>query len=231
MPRLILFDIDLTLIHTLGAGRNALAAAFTRLWKVDDPTAGVSFDGRTDHAIFHEVIALQALANGDLDTVYARAVEGYLEELPASLAASESARVLPGVIEILDALGERGIRPGLATGNLRRGAALKLGHFGLWERFAAGGFGDDSPVRADVVRSGVDAMAAALGYEADRAQAIVVGDTPLDVEAAHLAGVPAMGVATGRYSVAELVASGADYALPDLSDTSRVLSMLLGEQG
>lgn len=227
MPPLILFDIDLTLIHTLGAGRRALATAFSRLWGIEDPTAGVSFDGRTDRAIFHEVVALNAVADGDLDAVFARAVDGYLEELPRSIAASESARILPGVLEILDGLDERGIRPGLATGNLRRGAAIKLGHFGLWERFAGGGFGDNSPVRADVVRSGVESLAAALECDPDPARAIVIGDTPLDVEAAHLAGVPAIGVATGRYTVEDLLASGADHALTDLSDTARVLDILL----
>jgi phosphoglycolate phosphatase-like HAD superfamily hydrolase len=227
MPPLILFDIDLTLIHTLGAGRKALATAFTRLWDVNDPTAGVSFDGRTDHAIFNEVIALNGLADGDLDGVFARAVEGYLDELPCSIAASESARILPGVVEILDALDERGIRPGLATGNLRRGAAIKLGHFGLWERFPAGGFGDDSPVRADVVQSGLESLAVALKCDPDPARAIIIGDTPLDVEAAHLAGVPALGVATGRYTVEDLLAGGADYALKDLSDSARVLDILL----
>jgi phosphoglycolate phosphatase-like HAD superfamily hydrolase len=227
MTPLILFDIDLTLIHTLGAGRKALATAFARLWDLKDPTEGVSFDGRTDHAIFNEVIALNALADGDLDAVFARAVDGYLEELPRSIAASESARILPGVLEVLDALEARGIRPGLATGNLRRGAAIKLGHFGLWGRFPAGGFGDDSPVRADVVRGGVQSLAAVLKSEPDPAQAIVVGDTPLDVEAAHLAGVRALAVATGRYSVEELLAAGADHALSDLSDTDDVLDRLL----
>lgn len=227
MPPLILFDVDLTLIHTLGAGRRAMAAAFQRLWQVDEPTAGVSFEGRTDHAIFREVIAMHALSNGDLEAVHLRAVEAYLEELPNSLAASDSACVLPGVHEVLDALDGAGVRPGLATGNVRRGAALKLGHFGLWERFAGGGFGDASPVRSDVVRAGITELAAVLECDPDPRTAIVVGDTPLDIEAAHRAGAVGVGVATGSYSVEQLLTSGADYALADLSDTPRVLEILL----
>ncbi|MGH2608358.1 MAG: HAD family hydrolase [Tepidiformaceae bacterium] len=228
MPPLILFDIDLTLVHTGGAGRKAMTAAFQRLWGLDDPTAGVSFDGRTDHAIFREVIEKHTLANGDMDAVYGRVVEAYLEELPHSLQASTAGRLLPGVADLLDALAAEDVRPGLATGNIRRGAALKLGHFGIWERFAGGGFGDDHPVRADLVRGAIDELARVLACNPDPGTAVVIGDTPLDIEAAHLAGAKALGVGTGSYSVAQLAAAGADYVLADLSDTARVLEILLG---
>jgi phosphoglycolate phosphatase-like HAD superfamily hydrolase len=227
MPPLILFDIDLTLIHTSGAGRKAMSTAFKRLWQLDDPTAGVSFDGRTDHAIFREVIERHALANGDLDAVYAKGGRGYLDELPRSLAASETGRLLPGVADLLAALQREGVQPGLATGNLRRGAALKLGHFGIWERFAGGGFGDDYPVRADLVRGAIAELAGVLACDPDPGGALVIGDTPLDVEAAHLAGAKALAVATGSYNVDRLVASGATTP-SDLSDTARVLQILLG---
>ncbi len=226
MPPLILFDIDLTLIHTSGAGRKAMTAAFQRLWGLEDPTTGVLFDGRTDHAIFREVIERHSLANGDLEAVYGRVVEAYLDELPGSLQASTSGRLLPGVPELLDALADEGIRPGLATGNLRRGAAIKLGHFGIWQRFAGGGFGDDHPVRADLVRGGIVELAATLGCDPDPANAVVIGDTPLDIEAAHLAGARALAVATGSYTVDQLTAAGADHVVLDLSDTAGVLEML-----
>jgi phosphoglycolate phosphatase-like HAD superfamily hydrolase len=228
MPPLILFDIDLTLIHTSGAGRRAMTAAFQRLWDLDNPTEGVSFDGRTDRAIFREVIAKHSLANGDLEAVYGKAVEAYLAELPGSLAASTTGRLLPGVADLLDALVAEGIRPGLATGNIRRGAALKLGHFGIWDQFAGGGFGDDHPVRADLVRGGIVELAGLLGCDPDPSRAVVIGDTPLDVEAAHLAGARALAVATGSYSVEQLTAAGADLVMADLSDTGAVLRVLVG---
>jgi phosphoglycolate phosphatase-like HAD superfamily hydrolase len=228
MPRLILFDIDMTLIRTSGAGRRAMGAAFERLWSVEDATAGVSVDGRTDRAIFLELIEKHSLANGDIDAACRSAIEAYLEELPGSLQSSTAATLLPGVTELLDALAAGGVQPGLATGNIRRGAALKLSHFGIWERFAGGGFGDDHSVRADLVRCGIVELAGCLKCDADPARTIVIGDTPLDVEGAHLAGARALAVATGRYTAEQLSAAGADYVVADLSETARVMDILTG---
>jgi phosphoglycolate phosphatase-like HAD superfamily hydrolase len=222
---LILFDVDLTLIRTNLAGRAAMTEAFRGLFGVDDATAGISFDGRTDRAIFEEAIALHGLANGDLPAVYERVIRAYLEALPAALAA-RSGGVLPGVEALLDALRGRAA-VGLATGNMRLGAKAKLAHFGLWERFAAGGFGDDTPVRAHLVRLAIENLAAAAGVDPDPGQAVVIGDTPLDVEAARLAGARAMGVATGSYTVEGLRESRADFVVPDLA-TPGTLEMLLG---
>lgn len=226
MARLILFDIDLTLVTTHGAGRAAMTETFRQLFRIEDPTAGIRFDGRTDYAIFTEVIAVNGL-DGKGDGVYERVVEGYLARLPASLRA-KGGGPLPGVGALLDALAAEGAPVGLATGNMRRGAQAKLGHFGLWERFAAGGFGDETPDRAEVVRSAIVNLAAAAGHDPDPAACVVIGDTPLDVAAAHAAGARAMAVATGSYTVEALRESGAQYVLDDLTDTARVLEMLLG---
>ncbi len=224
MARLILFDIDSTLIATNHAGRVAMERAFLRVFGVSDVTVGVSFDGRTDRAIYLEVIERHGLGSGDTSAAFRAASEAYLDEIGPALR-ERSGHILPGVEALLAAL-EGGPRPGLATGNIRDGAKAKLGHFDLWERFAAGGFGDDSAIRADLVRDGITSLAEALGIEPDPGDCIVLGDTPLDVEAAHGAGARAVGVATGRYSVEELRAGGADWALPDLSDTTLVLSIL-----
>lgn len=226
MTRLILFDIDLTLVTTHGAGRAAMTEAFRALFGIDDPTAGIRFDGRTDHAIFTEVIAVNGLG-GNGNGVYQRVVDGYLARLPGFLRA-KGGGPLPGVGPLLDALAAEGAPVGLATGNMRRGAQAKLSHFGLWERFAAGGFGDETPDRAEVVRSAIANLAAAAGHDPDPAACVVIGDTPLDVAAAHAAGARAMAVATGSYTVEALRESGAQYVLDDLADTARVLDMLLG---
>lgn len=127
---------------------------------------------------------------------------------------------------LLDALDERGQKLGLATGNIERGARVKLSHFGLWERFVAGGFGDTTPVRAQLVRAGMEALAAATGLDPDPANTIVLGDTPLDIEAAHLVGTRCLAVATGSYDAGALDAAGADWVLADLPDTDRVLDIL-----
>lgn len=226
VPRILLFDIDLTMVKTQGAGRTAMDAGFAREFGVEQATEGIHFDGRTDRGIFAEVLERHGFGGDALVANLQRFVEAYLEFLPGTLA-EKGGEVLPGVEVLLDALAPSDALVGLATGNLRRGAALKLGHFGLWERFAGGGFGDDHSIRAELVRAGIAELAAHGGLRGEP-DVIVLGDTPLDIEAAHLAGAKALGVATGRFSVTELLESGADFALPDLSDTPRTLDLLLG---
>jgi phosphoglycolate phosphatase len=227
VTRLILFDIDMTLIRTSGAGRAAVTETFRRLFGIDNPAEGVRFDGRTDNAIFTEIIAVNRLANGDLPAVYERVTEAYLEELPRSLRA-KGGIVLPGVVELLDGLARTAAAVGLATGNMRRGAETKLSFFDLWGRFQEGGFGDDTPVRAEMVARGIENLSRQAGCDANPSQCIVIGDTPLDIEAARLAGARAMGVGTGSWSLESLHEAQADFVVADLSDTRSVLEMLLG---
>lgn len=199
--------------------------AFERLWGTSAATAGVSFDGRTDCGIFIEV--LERHGRGDeLERNLELLTESYLAELPRTLKA-RGGRVLPGVPELLNALTERQPGFGLATGNFRRGAEAKLAHFGLWHHFLGGGFGDGHAVRRDLVAAGIHELATRLECEPDPADSLVLGDTPLDIEAAHLAGAKALGVATGRFSVDELLGAGADFAVPDLTDTEGVVDILL----
>jgi phosphoglycolate phosphatase-like HAD superfamily hydrolase len=226
VPRILLFDIDMTMLRTAGAGRAAMEAAFLEEFGIAGATEGVLFDGRTDRGIFIECLERYGLAGDASPENLRRFCARYLEHLPRTLAAKDAV-VLPGVVELLDALtGEEAI-VGLATGNLRRGAAHKLGHFGLWERFAGGGFGDDHIIRGELVRSGIAELEAIFALEPGEADVIVLGDTPLDVAAAHHAGARALGVATGRFSPEQLRTSGADFAVADLSDTARVLDLLL----
>ncbi|MFN0147534.1 MAG: HAD family hydrolase [Dehalococcoidia bacterium] len=224
MARLILFDIDLTLIKTNGAGRDAMDAAFRELFGVHEPTKGIAFEGRTDRAIFLEALTRQELTGPALEAAYGRALDGYVERLPGTLV-DRGGEILPGVPALLDGLGGRAAI-GLATGNIERGARLKLGHFGLWERFAAGGFGDGRSERADVVRAAIAALAAAASLPADPLDCIVIGDTPNDVAAAHAAGARALAVATGAHSLEQLRAVGPAWAVADLGDTAAILEIL-----
>lgn len=222
MPPLLLFDIDLTLIATSGAGRLALDRAFERVVGVPSATGGVRFDGRTDRAIIAEVLQ----RCGSPAARFPDVRDAYLEELPGALR-EKGGEILPGVEPLLDALARELPGIGLATGNLRAGARAKLGHFGLWHRFAAGGFGDDHTDRADLVRAGIAALAAAVGASPDPAAAVVIGDTPLDVAAARAAGARAVVVATGRYTAHDLRAAGADAVLPGFADLDRALAVIL----
>lgn len=227
MPRLLLFDIDLTLIRSNGAGRSSIDAAFADCFGIQHATQGVSFDGRTDQGIFDGVMHHFEL-DGDggherLDRVFAR----YLLELPSHLRARHGV-VLPGVPQLLDRLSAEHVPLGLATGNIRPGAEIKLTFFGIWDHFLTGGFGDDSAVRSEIVTAGIHRLAALAGVEPEPASVLVIGDTPLDVQAAHLAGAKAVGVASGNYGTAELRASGADFVLKSFADTEASLRVLLG---
>lgn len=204
-----------------------MEAAFQREFGIEGATAGMKFDGRTDRWIFFECLQQHGFGGEALVENFHRVAERYLEEFPGWLARKNGV-ILPGVRELLEALNSEDAVVGLATGNLRRGAAHKLGHFGLWDRFAGGGFGDDHTVRADLVRAGIEEMEAKYGLSAGTSDVVVLGDTPLDVEAAHLAGAKALGVGTGRFTPEQLKEAGAEFAMVDLSDTARALEMLLG---
>lgn len=227
MRRILLFDIDMTMIRTDGAGRSAMEEAFHREFGVERATEGILFDGRTDRGIFFECLERHGFGGTSLAPNFHRFSERYLELFPGWIV-RKGGVVLPGVTELLTALEATDAVVGLATGNLRRGAALKLGHFGLWERFAGGGFGDDHSVRADLVKAGITELEALHGLSPGEAEVVVLGDTPLDVEAAHGARAKALGVGTGRFTGEQLLASGAEFAMPDLSDTARALEYLLG---
>ena len=220
--RLLLFDIDGTLIDGAGAGRAALAAAaFSELGL--SGLEDVAFAGRSDRAILRDVLALADVE--PTPSAVDRLTAAYLARLPGALS-SHRGRVLGGVVELLDALRESPAALGLATGNVRPGAELKLRHYGLWERFPAGGFGDHSPERAAIVREAIRALAAFRGVEPSAARAVVIGDTPHDVAAGRAAGARVLAVATGHHAEEALRESGADLVLPDLADTGAVLDFL-----
>ena len=220
MP-IVLFDIDMTLVRTNGAGRAAMDAALAEAYGVASPTEGIAFDGRTDRAIFLD--ALHRLGDATPQALQ-RLVAGYLQRLPGELE-RRGGDVLPGVLDLLARLEHERVPLGLATGNMRAGAQFKLAHFDLWRRFLGGGFGDHVVVRSELVSAAIVELSAIAGGPGPQ-PCVVVGDTPLDIEAAHAAGARAIGVATGRYTTAELAAAGADLALPDLSAVDEVITFI-----
>lgn len=223
--RILLFDVDLTLIRSSDAGRLAMDRAIARVLDVERGTDGIGFDGRTDRAIFMEAVGKIASATAlDVD----KAMAAYVEELPRALA-EQPATVMPGVWELLESLQPRAAA-GVATGNMRHGAQAKLASVGLWECFRGGGFGDTATERHEIVRAALADVARHHGLAADAATAVVIGDTPLDVAAARAVGLRTLGVGTGQFSADELRAAGAEMAVADLRDTARVVGLLLGEQ-
>jgi len=222
MP-VILFDIDGTLVRTGGAGKAAMEAGLLAAFGVPELRDGVPYSGRTDRAIARDLLAAHGLDPSPANQQTLQ--EAYLAHLPGSLAAL-GGLVCPGVGDLLVALASRpDTVVGLLTGNVRAGAMVKLGHFGLWDHFAFGGFGDDLLDRDDVARAALAAARAHAGRAVDPADVWVVGDTPLDVQCARAIGARAVAVATGWHPAAELAACGPDYLFDDLADHPRVLAV------
>lgn len=232
MESIILFDVDNTLLYSGGAGSLAMRRAFHHLYGIEDGFRRVEFSGRTDWAILREAMRSHDLLDGQPEAAFrkemARFQETYYRLLPGTLREAEGGRALPGVAGLLAALSARdGLRLGLATGNFRRAAFMKLRYFGLDGHLSQGGFGDDAEDRGELVGVAIERLAG--GAPVDSRSVWVIGDTPLDVAAARANDARALAVATGPSSVEELRSAGADVALEDLSDTDAVLSVLAAE--
>jgi len=213
--RAVLFDIDGTLIVTGGAGGAAWQRAFEELHGVEANVADHTDAGMTDPQIaaivFREVVGREGSPEER-----SKAIGCYLRHLPETVAASRGYRVMPGVEELLDRLIDAGLLLGLVTGNIEAAAHIKLSRAGLNRFFSFGGYGSDSSDRAELTRAALGRGALVSGGALDGAACVAVGDTPRDVHAGHKAGIPVIGVATGRYSVEELREAGADRAVATL---------------
>ncbi len=216
---LVLFDIDGTLISSGRAGVRGMNRSFERLFGVPGALDSVTLAGRTDRAIVTEALT-RAGQPADEDSIL-RLRDAYCQDLPVALADSHAhpGAILPGVVPLLDALDARtDAVVGLLTGNFASGAAIKLGHFGLWERFTFGAFGDHHEDRRALVAMAVDAAAAAGHPRFESARIVVIGDTPLDVDCAHAYGARAVAVATGPYPHAVLAATGPAHTVNTLEE-------------
>jgi phosphoglycolate phosphatase len=221
--KLFLFDIDGTLLASGGAGWNALEAACAELFGTRN-LAGIDIAGRTDSSIARQLFARHGQeATAESCT---RLFDTYLGHL-ARLLPQTKGQLLPGVLELLDRLRDRtDCVVALLTGNLARGAELKLTHYGLWHYFDFGAYADDHYDRNEL---GPVARARAKdrhGLEFAAEDIFVFGDTPHDVACARAIGAKAVAIATGRHSRADLEASSPDYLFDDLSDVAGVLHAL-----
>ena len=220
---IVFWDIDGTLIRSGGAGKFAMESALRSAFGVRDIFDTVAYSGRTDVAIVFDLLAAHGLPTTADNQILLR--DTYLSELPDFLRTS-AGEILPGIPALLEHLGGRpDVVQGLLTGNVRRGAQVKLGHFGLWDHFGPGGFGDRQTDRSEVAREALAAVEAHLGRPPDPSNIWVVGDTPHDVSCGRAIGANVLAVATGWHTLAELEACGADATLEDLSDVERVLEL------
>ncbi|MBI5610678.1 MAG: haloacid dehalogenase-like hydrolase [Deltaproteobacteria bacterium] len=225
-PTVILFDIDGTLLLSGGAGRRAMERACGEILGMPDACASFSMAGMTDRAIVRR--ACQAAGRPDHPALLDQLLEAYLCALPEELARSTRFRILAGGHRLIAALREHGhVAVGLGTGNVRRGAAHKLGHAGLWNVTHFGGFGCDAEDRGELIRIGAERGARSLGRPLGECRVVVVGDTLFDVRAAAVNGFVSLAIATGATSREELSAGGADWAVGSLEEPG-ILEFLLG---
>ncbi|MEZ5415917.1 MAG: HAD family hydrolase [Vicinamibacterales bacterium] len=225
--RLLLFDIDGTLVLTGGAGRRAMELAFLQAFGIADAFAGVPMAGRTDRWLAGQALERHGLPVTSSHLERFRA--GYLEALASSIHEGGQGRrgVMPGVEALLDRLARHeDVRVALLTGNYAEGARIKLEHFGLWHRFAWGMFGDEHAERDALAQA---AMAAAPGHGVSLAHpshAVVIGDTPFDIACARAAGARVIAVATGGHTREALQACRPDLVLDDLTDAGAVDALI-----
>jgi phosphoglycolate phosphatase len=221
--RLILFDIDGTLIDTGGAGSRSLKLALKELFSIENAFQGISMAGKTDTEIIREGLIKHGISmDGNINTV----VEAYLKNLRKEIL-NDRKHVKPGVYKLLKELGIlKNVAIGLLTGNLEKGARIKLEPFGLNEYFPSGAFGSDHDDRNKLLPIAVKRLENLYQRKIEIDNCIVIGDTPRDVQCAKIYRAKCIGVATGSYSIEQLIEAGADYAVKDLTDYPALIHFL-----
>jgi phosphoglycolate phosphatase len=221
--KLLLFDIDGTLLTSGGAGERALRRGFRERFGIDDDLTKVEIAGRTDSGIARRMLAAHDLPDTpeNLTTFF----DGYLHYLAQELPASPGA-LLPGIVALLDALKPQpDVVLALLTGNLERGAELKLTHYGVWHYFEFGAYADDHHDRDQLGHFARTRAQEKHGIDFPPERIFVLGDTPHDISCARAIGAKAIAIATGQFSRVELGALAPDFLFDDLSDVSKVLEV------
>ena len=222
----MLWDVDYTLVGADGLGTRLYEVVFREMFG-RELTEVAPKAGRTDRAIIGDTLALAGVPLGEVDRFLTA-----LGRVAAGGAVPGPVWPLPGASEAIAALAAAGARQSVLTGNVRPLAALKLRRAGLGAGLDldAGAYGDVHEVRAELVTVARRAARRVYGRDFPGTATVLVGDTPLDVEAALATGARAVAVATGSYPAADLAAAGAHVVLPDLTDTAEVLAAVTGSR-
>jgi phosphoglycolate phosphatase len=213
----ILFDIDGTLISTGGAGATSWRLAFDELYGIPADIGKFTDTGMTDPDVGRKTFEAVMHRKPERKE-FATLLERRLHYLHQAVEESEGYSVLPGVEELLPRLMEDGYLLGLVTGNVEAAAHIKLHRARLNRYFSFGGYGSDSDDRGELTRISLRRASLVYGEGVEPEQAIVVGDTPLDVKTAHEAGIRAVGVGSHHFDVEQLRDAGADWAIASLEE-------------
>jgi phosphoglycolate phosphatase len=227
--KLVLFDIDGTILLTDGAGKRAIHRALIDVFGGSGPEDH-RFDGKTDPQIVRELMRMIGHEDAHIDERMDRLLEQYVVYLREELAAGAAGvRVMPGIPELLDALEARqDVVLGLLTGNLAAGARAKLEAGGIDpDRFRVGAYGSDHELRGELPAVAQRRARELLNLSVEGNDIVVIGDTPADIRCGASVGARAIGVATGHYSVAELEAHSPAAVFDDLSRTEAVVRAVM----
>ena len=226
--RVFLFDVDGTLITARGAGRSALGRALEETFGARGPIETYDFRGKTDPRIIRDLMLAAGVAEARIQARMPACLAAYAVALAEAVGDGSRVQTLPGVAELVRALGARGdLLLGLLTGNVETGARLKLAPTGLWPYFRVGAYGSDDPDRTRLPAIAAARVERLTGAPVSMAQLTIIGDTPLDVECARACGAVAVAVATGQHGFDELRACGPDLIFRDFGDVPAAVARLV----
>lgn len=224
-PKIILFDIDGTILTCNGAGQMAMEAALTEVFDLQPPFRNIPCAGRTDRGIGASVFKTFQQQDSEQNRIRFR--DSYLSHLPRCLS-DRNAVLLPGIIDLLDALnGCTSFDLSLLTGNYEAAATIKLQHFGLQERFAGGVFGDTHAERNQLATEAVEQFSAAQNTQLSGQNFLIIGDTPADIQCARAIDATVIAVATGIHDKAALEQAEPDVLLNDLSNLDATMNAII----
>lgn len=219
---LLIWDIDGTLINPKRSGRMALDKAFHKVYGIENAFDGIRMSGRLDGVIVRDAFCKHNISEGDIYSFY----DIYCKTLKEITLNENPIQLLPGVKDILDACNtSNDYYHVLGTGNMERGARIKLESKGLNKYFLTGGFGDENQQRWEIISKAIKEAELAFKVKFNKNNIYVVGDTPHDIESGKILGIKTIAVATGSHSFKELIEHEADHTLKSLEDTSNFLKI------
>jgi phosphoglycolate phosphatase len=231
--RLVLFDIDGTLLDTQGAGRRGFHAALLDVFRTTGPIDSYRFCGRTDPEIARYLLTAAGVSEDQLVSELPRLWEQYLANLEVEVW-DRPPQVCPGVIDLIEHIESEGDRLvlGLLTGNIEHGARLKIDSAGIdYSRFRIGAFGSDHEIRDELPAVAVARADAKTGHHFEGKSVVVIGDTPADIACGAQLGARSIAVATGLFTMEQLAACEPDFLFATLEDTEAVMQAIEEELG